>query len=393
MGLPLPITYVVPSCALGSSLEQISNALSSGKTALSSRHRFLEWHTAPLASVSVPDPLQADSRIDYFAHECMATLLNQSKILDRVASRDLALFLGTSTAGIEKTLAPIGEWQKSSENSIFHFLNAAHQHGSMETALRSRFQLHGPGCTFATACSSAAVAIGEAYFAVQTGMAKAAIAGGFDVLSLMTVLGFDSLQILSRENCQPFSSSSHGISLGEGGALLLIESPDIATSSRRPLAYLSGMGASSDGYHITQPQPDGIGMATAMRRALECANLSPENISYINAHGTGTLHNDSAEAKAIFSVFGKGVPVSSTKGYHGHLLGASGAIEAAVSIAALNHSIPWKGIGFENLGHHDNLNHADGAPRPLHHVLSNSFGFGGSNVSLVFSSANAGSHS
>ncbi len=390
MGLPLPITCLVPSCALGSSLEQISSALCTGKTALSALHRFSEWHTAPLASVPVPDVLQAESRLDHFAYECMSSLLNQSKILDRVASRDIALFLGTSTAGIENALAPISEWQNSSENNIFRFLNAVHQHGSMETALRSRFQLHGPGCTFATACSSAAVAIGEAYFAVQTGMAKAAIAGGFDVLSLMTVLGFDSLQILSRQNCQPFSNSSHGISLGEGGALLLIESPDIAESSRTPLAYLSGMGASSDGYHITQPQPDGIGMAAAMRRALECANLKPEDISYINAHGTGTLHNDSAEAKAIFSVFGKGIPVSSSKGYHGHLLGASGAIEAAVSIAALNHSAPWKGIGFENLGHHDFLSHADGAPRPLHHVLSNSFGFGGSNVSLIFSSEKKG---
>jgi 3-oxoacyl-[acyl-carrier-protein] synthase-1 len=317
----------------------------------------------------------------------MAKLLESSQILRRVRSEEIGLFLGTSTAGVEKTLAPIQAWRESNANSIFGFLTGHHQHGAMEVALRSRFGLRGPGATFATACSSAAVAIGEAYFAVQTGQVKAAIAGGFDVLSLMTILGFDSLQILSNSPCRPFAKDSRGISLGEGGALLLIESAEIDRNRNDIVAYLSGIGASSDGYHITQPQPEGVGMATAIRRALVCAEINPTEISYINAHGTGTSHNDSAEANAIFSVFGKGVPVSSTKGYHGHLLGASGAIEAAVSIAALMHSTSWQGVDFDNLEHNENIVHANGGPAALRHVLSNSFGFGGSNVSLVFSAA------
>jgi 3-oxoacyl-[acyl-carrier-protein] synthase-1 len=186
-------------------------------------------------------------------------------------------------------------------------------------------------------------------------------------------MGFDSLQILDHDFCRPFRADRRGLNLAEGGALFLLEAPD-GVDSPRPLAFLTGAGAASDAYHMTHPDPEARGMELAMRRALADACLAPGDVGYVNAHGTGTIPNDQTESLALARIF-TDAPYSSTKELHGPTLGGAGALEAAVAIAALAEGEVW-------------LPAQTGAkPRrkPLAHALSNSFGFGGNNVSLVFS--------
>ena len=317
----------------------------------------------------------------------MTRLLNQHNPFARHRKERIGLFLGTSTAGVENTLEPVRAWKASGDESVLSYFNESHQHVLVEDHLRETFDLYGPGCTFATACSSAALAISEAMEAIKDGVVDAAIAGGFDVLNIMTLLGFDSLQILNPEPCVPFHGGG-GITLGEGGALILLEreeGPD--HSSAPPLAYLLGHGSSSDAFHITRPHPEGEGMILAMQQAIAMAGIPLENIQYINAHGTGTAHNDAAEARAIGKVFGTQVTVSSTKGLHGHLLGASGAIESVVCILALQEGICWSGAHTDLEPDPVPFTYGSSQRMALQAVLSNSFGFGGSNVSLVFGAA------
>ena len=247
------------------------------------------------------------------------------------------------------------------------------------------FGISSPCQVIANACASGTNAIGHAFECVRSGRYQRVLAGGYDALSELVFTGFDSLQASTPEKCRPFDRHRTGMVLGEGAALLALENLDSAQRRGAPvLAEIIGYGISTDNFHITQPDPSGIGPRQAMERAVQSAHVAENEIDYINAHGTATLFNDAAEGKAIKRLF-NGVPVSSTKSMMGHSLGAAGAIEAVVCLLALQHQFLPPNINFRAADDDLDLNIVANESRPavLRTVLSNSFGFGGTNASIL----------
>jgi 3-oxoacyl-[acyl-carrier-protein] synthase II len=247
------------------------------------------------------------------------------------------------------------------------------------------FGISSPCQVIANACASGTNAIGHAFECVRSGRYQRVLAGGYDALSEMVFVGFDSLQASTPEKCRPFDRHRTGMVLGEGAAMLALENLESANSRGASiLAEIIGYGISTDNFHITQPNPSGIGARQAMERALGNANASGEDVDYINAHGTATVFNDAAEGKAISTLF-NGVPVSSTKSMMGHSLGAAGAIEAIVCLLAMEHQFLPSNINFRESDDDLDLNVVanEARPAPVRTVLSNSFGFGGTNASIL----------
>lgn len=254
-------------------------------------------------------------------------------------------------------------------------------------AVAQTFRLGGGVISNATACASAGAAIGMAADYLRSRQADVAIAGGSDALCRLTYSGFNVLQAVDPEPCAPFSATRKGITLGEGAGYLVLERWDDAVARGATiLAELCGYGASCDAHHPTAPAEDGHGAEAAMRGALAEGRLTPASVDYVNAHGTGTLLNDAAESRAIIAALGTDVPVSSSKSYFGHTLGASGAVEAVVTVLALQHQTAPPTLRLRERAPECPLDYVPDAPRPmaLTNVLSNTFGFGGSNVSLLF---------
>jgi 3-oxoacyl-[acyl-carrier-protein] synthase II len=257
-------------------------------------------------------------------------------------------------------------------------------------AVAAAFRLGGGVISNATACASAGAAIGMAADYLRSGHADVAIAGGSDALCRLTYSGFNVLQAVDPEPCSPFGAQRKGITLGEGAGYLVLERWDDAIARGATiLAELSGYGASCDAHHPTAPAEDGHGAEAAMRRALAEGKMTPASVDYVNAHGTGTALNDAAETRAIIAALGTDVPVSSSKSYFGHTLGASGAVEAVVTVLALQHQIAPPTLRLHESAAECSLDYIPHTPRPMKmtNVLSNTFGFGGSNVSLLFKRA------
>ncbi|HVT03252.1 MAG TPA: beta-ketoacyl-[acyl-carrier-protein] synthase family protein [Thermoanaerobaculia bacterium] len=254
-------------------------------------------------------------------------------------------------------------------------------------ALARIFELEGGVFSNATACASAGAAIGMAADYLRSGHADVALAGGSDALCRLTYSGFNVLQAVDSNPCSPFDASRKGITLGEGAAYLVIERWDDAVGRGAGiLAELCGYGASCDAHHPTAPAEDGRGAFAAMTRAMMESEVTPDQVQYVNAHGTGTLLNDSAETRAILATLGDGVPVSSTKSYFGHTLGASGALESVITILALQHQVAPPTLRLRAAAEDCTLDYIPHTPRKLEmqNAISNTFGFGGSNVSLLF---------
>lgn len=250
---------------------------------------------------------------------------------------------------------------------------------------QAAFGISAPCQVIANACASGTNAIGHAFECVRSGRYHRVLAGGYDALSEMVFVGFDSLQASTPEKCRPFDRHRTGMVLGEGAALLALENLDLAQERGVPvLAEIIGYGISTDNFHITQPEPSGIGPRQAMERALQNAGVSGGEVDYINAHGTATVFNDAAEGKAVTGLF-NGVPVSSTKSMMGHSLGAAGAIEAIVCLLAIQHQFLPPNINFSAPDDDLDLNIVANEARPgvLRTALSNSFGFGGTNASIL----------
>jgi 3-oxoacyl-[acyl-carrier-protein] synthase II len=261
------------------------------------------------------------------------------------------------------------------------------------------FGLRGPNFGLVSACASGAHALGEAAEIIRRGDADVMLAGGAEAaITKLAIAAFVAARTLSSRNdeperaSRPFDAGRDGFVIAEGAAVLVLESLEHALRRGAiPLAILSGYAASADAYHITAPDPDGRGATTAMRRALQKAELAPADVDYINAHGTSTELNDRTEAKAIREVFGDGnghtgPPVSSTKSMTGHLLGAAGALEAVVCVKAIETSQVPPTINLENPDPDCHLDHVlEARHLDVSHAVTNSFGFGGHNASLVFS--------
>ncbi|MHB8743751.1 MAG: beta-ketoacyl-[acyl-carrier-protein] synthase family protein [Sulfuricaulis sp.] len=296
----------------------------------------------------------------------------------------IGVFLGTSTSGILSSEIAYRHCDPISGSlPADHDYRHTHNCYSVADFVRSYFDLKGPAWVVSTACSSSAKVFGSAHRLLANGLIDAAIVGGVDSLCLTTLYGFSALQLVSTQPCRPFDAARDGISLGEGAAFVLVES---AANARRGDIVMTGIGESSDAHHMSSPHPDGRGARLAMQTALTMASLQASDIDYINLHGTATPSNDAAEARGVIAIGGTQIPCSSTKGHTGHMLGAAGCAEAVICALALSNGFAPGGVGTQTvdpqLACHYLLANRD---MPMHHVLSNSFGFGGSNCSLVFS--------
>jgi 3-oxoacyl-[acyl-carrier-protein] synthase-1 len=294
----------------------------------------------------------------------------------------VGVVMGTSTSGVAQTEAA-------------YFARAVHarfpkdfHYGQMEVGSPSGFlceelKLTGPSFTVSTACSSSANALVTARRLLRAGLCDAVLAGGADALCRMTTAGFSALEAVSANPCRPFRKGREGINIGEGAALFLLK-----RDGKGPV--LAGVGQSSDAHHLSAPLPTGLGARLAMEAALKDAGLEAPEVGYLNAHGTATPQNDAMEARAILEVLGDQVPVSSTKPLTGHTLGAAGALEAALCALVLEHAEeaflpPQLGEGEwdDALPRLNFVTRGQRSARPLRAVMSNSFGFGGSNTSII----------
>ncbi|MBZ0106702.1 MAG: beta-ketoacyl-[acyl-carrier-protein] synthase family protein [Sulfuricella denitrificans] len=298
---------------------------------------------------------------------------------ERHGPKRIAVILGTSTSGILETERAYRRRDPASGAlpGDFQYVATQSMHSAAEF-VRRYLDLDGPAFVISTACSSSAKVFASASRLIQSGFCDAAVVGGVDSLCNMTLYGFNALQLVSSQPCRPCDPQRNGISIGEGAGFFLLE------KTPSPLALL-GYGESSDAYHMSTPHPEGLGAALAMEQALSRAGIAPQAVDYINMHGTSSRSNDSAEDKGMQRVFGTGTPCSSTKGATGHTLGAAGAVEAAIACLSLEHGlIPGtcntRSIDPE-LGSAVQLQHS---ARKLRRVMSNSFGFGGNNCSLIF---------
>jgi 3-oxoacyl-[acyl-carrier-protein] synthase I len=307
--------------------------------------------------------------------------------LGRLGKRRIAVILGTSTAGmLETELAYRCRDPHSGALPADFRYRTTHNTYSVAAFVRDHFGLEGPAVVVSTACSSSAKVFAAAARMIACDLIDAALVGGIDSLCLTTLYGFSSLELTSSQPCRPFDAERNGLSIGEGAAFALVERAPSSLDANAVL--LLGTGESSDAYHMSSPHPEGLGAHLAMSRALVAAGLQSSAIGYINLHGTATPSNDAAEGRAVANLFGRNVPCSSTKGATGHTLGAAGAVEAVICALALQHGLMPGGA---NTRHCDPTIPIDyliaNRSGRVERALSNSFGFGGTNCSLVFGCA------
>ena len=297
------------------------------------------------------------------------------------------LISGTSVGGMDVSELAYKDFLSDESDDLGIYKN--HPSGTTSEQIAKELGINGYVNTISTACSSAANSIMLGARMLLSGQLDRVVVGGTDGLSQFTISGFRSLMIFDDEWCRPFDETRKGLNLGEGAGFLVLETEEtMKKSGKEPLAVLSGWSNASDAYHQTASSPEGLGATLSMKGALAIAGLNPGDIDYINAHGTATPNNDLSESHGIKTVFGASVPpFSSTKAYTGHTLAASGGIEAVFGILALN-----KGLLLPNLNFRQAIEETGLTPvktfsegNPVKHILSNSFGFGGNNSTIILS--------
>jgi 3-oxoacyl-[acyl-carrier-protein] synthase II len=326
------------------------------------------------------------SRADRLALAAAREALDDAGI-GRAERADAALIVGAVGGGMLETEAWYWQRVRAGAAPMPPTLMACFP-SSHADVVGSALGLGGPRETIVTACSSGAGSLALAADLVADGVVPLAVAGGVDALTRICFMGFNALKLLDPAPCRPFDRERRGMSLGEGAAFVVLEDLRRAKARRaRVYAELAGYGMTGDAYHVTAPHPEGEGMARAMRDALAQAGVRPSAVGYVNAHGTATLQNDRIEARAMRAVFGEGrVLVSSTKSMIGHTMAAAGSLEAVATVLSLlNELIPPTArlenvdpeIGFDCVPH-------KAREVAVEHAISNSFGFGGQNVTLLF---------
>jgi 3-oxoacyl-[acyl-carrier-protein] synthase-1 len=306
---------------------------------------------------------------------------------EKYGAQRVGVFIGTSTSGILQTELAYRRRDPVSGALPADFIyRSTHNTFSVADFTRHYFGLTGPAVVVSSACSSSAKVFASARRMMAAGLIDAALVGGVDSLCLTTLYGFNSLGLMSAQPCRPFDSARDGLSLGEAAAFALLERVPERLDDNAVL--LLGVGESSDAHHMSSPRPDGLGARMAMQDALTMAQLEAADIDYINLHGTATPSNDAAEARAVAALFGAGTPCSSTKGATGHTLGAAGGLEAVICALTLRHGLLPGSLNTQALDPALPLNYLLGnREQAVSRVLSNSFGFGGTNCSLVFGSS------
>lgn len=391
---PLVLTSFTAVNALGRGNTAVLEALSAARTGLApctfEQVQLETW----VGEVAGLDELRVCERLAEFdcRNNRLAELaLEQDGFAARIAQarekygpRRIAVILGTSTSGILETEhayrqrdPQTGALPPSYRFATTHTLYAT------TDFVRRYLDLEGPAAMISTACSSSAKVFASARRLMAQGLCDAAVVGGVDSLCRNTLYGFASLDLVGRELCRPCDAQRGGISIGEAAGFALLERPEQVVSHSG--VALLGYGESSDAYHMSTPHPEGVGAALAMQRALACAELAPAAIDYINMHGTASQTNDSMEDRAISAVFGTQTACSSTKGWTGHALGAAGITEAVISALCIQNGIRPGCLNSNSIDPSFTSNvlltNQSGAVK---RVLSNSFGFGGSNCSLIF---------
>ncbi len=388
---PLHLTATTLASALGAGNGATLDALKRERSGLAPcdfEQVTIGGHVGRVAGLEAialpPDLVQYDcrnNRLAWLALQQDGFIEAVQDAVQRHGAGRIAVVLGTSTSGIlsaenayrarDAATGLLPDW--------FRY-DGSYDLFSLSRCVADLLGLAGPAMTVSTACASSARACLDAWHLIASGVVDAAVVGGADSLCRLTLRGFASLELVSPERCRPFDATRRGISIGEAAGFALLE--------REPRneggVALLGIGASSDGYHMSSPQPDGIGAEQAMRRALHSAGLEAAQIDHVNLHGTGTRANDLMEGRAVGRVFGTGTPCASTKGWTGHCMGSSGIVEALVAGLCIANDLLPGCLGLEQqdpeialeLPRHNRAARLD-------RVMSNSFGFGGINVSLV----------
>ncbi|MCS7100299.1 MAG: beta-ketoacyl-[acyl-carrier-protein] synthase family protein [Burkholderiaceae bacterium] len=399
--LPIVVSDFTVTTAVGHGREALRAALRAGRGALKpcvfappelapfgGVHRLETWigEVEGLSTVALPPALARfdcrNNRLAYLALQQDDFPARIERLKARYGRERVAVILGTSTSGLLHA-----EWAYHARPpdgplpAGFDYAATLNAY-SLADFVTAATGLAGPAYVISTACSSSAKVFASAARLMQAGLADAALVGGVDSLCLTTLYGFGALELLARTPCKPFAPDRSGISIGEGAGFAILER---AQEAEGAVARLAGWGESSDAHHMSSPHPEGLGAQLAMRAALARAGLAPDDIDYINLHGTATRANDIAEGLAVAAIFGDRVPTSSTKAYFGHLLGAAGIAEAAVTLLALADGLA---PGTLNTVQKDpacpNWLLLDHRQQPIAYALTNSFGFGGSNCSLIF---------
>ncbi|HEX4909533.1 MAG TPA: beta-ketoacyl-ACP synthase [Permianibacter sp.] len=374
-------------CPLGADRHDVAEALFAGRPGLQAETGWLPERSAWLGKVTATLPAIAPELAAFACrnNQLLLAALQQLQptidaVLQRYPRQRIGVVIGSSTSGIDRgENALLVQAQTGAFPPDFHYRQQ--EIGAPALFIARQLGISGPAYTVSTACTSSTRAVLSARWLLQADLCDAVIVGGADSLCRLTVQGFAALESFSQAQCRPFSADRDGINIGEGAALFVL--------SREPLddtpVRLLGGAASADAYHISAPQPDGLGAERALRGALADAGVDAAAVEYLNLHGTATPKNDEMEAKAVNRVFGAGLPCSSTKSLTGHLLGAAGAVELAFCYLALQHGrlpvqspprVPDEALPALNLVT---------APQQatLNTVMTANYAFGGSNVALV----------
>lgn len=392
---PIVITACTAASALGRGLAATRAALQEGRSGLAPcRFETVELEThvgeiGDLDSVRLPADLSAFDCRNNRAAELGLSLDGFADAVSQASERHgaarVGVFIGTSTAGIlEAELAY--RMRDANGGALPASFDQRHTHNTFSVAeyVRARLGLRGPCAAISTACSSSAKAFASAARYIAAGIVDAAVVGGVDTLCLTTLYGFNSLDLLSTKPCRPYDAQRDGISIGEAAAFFLLERRAASTDE----VVLLGAGETSDAHHMSSPHPEGRGARDAMKLALASAGVDAGRVDYVNLHGTGTPSNDAAEDKAMLAVFPHGVACNSTKGFMGHTLGAAGAMEALVCVLAIREGFVPPSPGTRQIDAALRAHYRpQGERRPVRIAMSNSFGFGGTNCSLVFGAA------
>jgi len=394
---PLRLTHFTATSCLGRGLTATLQALLQARSGLSRCHFETVELPTYIGEVAGLDAIQLPPKLQRF--DCRNNRLAQIALMqdgfdaavrsaaERFGPSRVGVYLGTTTSGILTTELAYRHLDENS-GALPEDFDYAGTHNSFSVAdfTSRQFELAGPAVAVCTACSSSAKVFAAAQRMIAADQIDAAIVGGVDSLCLTTLYGFHSLQLTSTEPCRPFDLQRDGLSIGEAAAFALLERGPAQDNAAA--VWLLGTGESSDAYHMSSPHPDGAGALSAMRAALNAAAVAPEDVDYINLHGTGTPSNDSAESRAVTTLFGRATPCSSTKGATGHTLGAAGALEAVICALALQSGLMPGGLNWRERDPQLEVNYLSANRRgPLRRVLTNSFGFGGANCALLLGRA------
>jgi 3-oxoacyl-[acyl-carrier-protein] synthase-1 len=392
----IAISSYTATSALGPGLESINESIINRRSGL--RHNNFDhcdldsWigRVGELDSTDLPDHLEhlqsRNNQLTWLGLQQDDLMADLGQLIERMGADRIGIVMGTSTSSIGRTeeayadLRPDGLMSAAFLQPEVHNLHSAGQFISAVTGL------NGPSLTISTACSSSAKVFATAARWIKHGLVDAALVGGVDSLCLSVLYGFNSLELLSSQPCRPFDTQRDGISIGEAAGFAILTRPDLSPDAEFALL---GYGESSDAYHMSHPHPEGKGAKMAMQQALGRAQLTAEDIDYVNLHGTASTANDRIETHALSQCFQKPVFASSTKGWTGHTLGTAGILEAIITLESMKHGIVPGTLNCEEPDPEFKFPILlQNAHQPIRHAMSNSFGFGGNNAALIFGQNN-----